>query len=335
MTELRRDIITGDWVIIAVERAVRPNSTNCPTAVDNSGQSMVKDCPFCYGNENKTPPEILAYRLPGETGITGWELRLVPNQYAALKPVDDENIKRSGIFESMSGMGNHEVLIESPKHNGSLGSYPLEHTVKIIKVLKDRYRQLKNDSRIKYIQIFKNCGAAAGASQVHPHFQLIATPVVPQKVLRLWSGAGNFYQRKKKCVYCEIIKQEKIIGQRVVVTNKNFTAICPFASRFPGEVWILPVIHQSDFGHLKDEQLGDLAEILKNVIGKLEVAFENPPYNLVLYTRPKRSGHKDYCHWHIVIMPRITTMAGFELGSGININLMSPELACQTLRKRS
>lgn len=333
MTELRKDIITGEWVIIAVERGNRPKSTNCHLAINNSGQSNVSECPFCYGNENRTPPEILAYRLQGKPNSPGWEVRVVPNQYAALKPSKGVNIIKTGIFESISGTGNHEVLIESPRHNGTLGSYPLEHIIKVIKILKERYLDLKNDAWVKYIQIFKNYGAAAGASQTHPHFQLIAGPVVPQKIAGLWAGAGEFYRKNLNCVFCEIIEQEKKLDQRLVEFNKNFAAICPFASRFPGEVWIIPTIHQPDFSLLNDEQLRDLAGILKNIMGKLEVAFENPPYNLVLYTMPTAGGEEVYCHWYIAIMPRITTLAGFELGTGIYINLMSPELACQTLQK--
>lgn len=333
MTELRRDVITGEWVIIAVERGSRPNSTNCHPPLNNSGQSIVRECPFCYGNENKTPPEILAFRPQGKPDSSGWEVRVVPNQYAALKPLEGVDIIKAGIYESMSGAGNHEVFIESPRHNGTLGSYPLNHIINIIRALKERYQDLKKNTLIKYIQIFKNYGVAAGASQAHPHFQLIAGPVVPQKIVRLWAGAEEFFQEKKKCVYCEIIEQEKKLGQRLVEINKNFTAICPFASRFPGEVWILPTIHQPDFGLLNDEQMRDLASILKNIMGKLEVAFENPPYNLVLYSMPRGGAEEAHCHWYIAIMPRITTLAGFELGTGIHINLMSPELACQTLQK--
>ena len=240
MPELRKDPIVGRWVIISTDRAKRPTDF-ARDAVKIKGGF----CPFCYGNEAKTPPEILAYR-PSSNGNTpqkdspGWTVRVVPNKFPALGIEGNLNKQAEGMFDKMNGIGAHEVVIETPDHNATLASLSSKKIEDVLWAFRDRILDLKKDRRFKYILLFKNHGEAAGASLEHSHSQLIALPIVPIYVVEELQGAKQYYIYKERCVFCDAIRQEMDNGTRVVAENEDFLTLAPYAPRFPFETWILP-----------------------------------------------------------------------------------------------
>lgn len=329
MSELRRDPILGRWVIISTERGKRPS--DFPKIPDSNAG---KPCPFCPGNESLTPSEILAYGEPGRhKNGQGWWLRVVPNKYPALSVEGASNRQGEGMYDKMNGLGAHEVIIETPDHTKSLADLPEKHLEDIIWAYRDRIMDLKRDIRLQHAIIFKNHGAAAGATLAHSHSQLIATPVVPKRVREEINGSKSYYEYKERCVYCDMIKQELSLGQRIVAENDDFAAITPFASRFPFEVWILPKLHYSEFEDIQKHGAVNLAVILKSVLNKLKNVLDNPPYNFIIHSSPMREGKLIHYHWHIEIMPKLTSVAGFEWGTGFYINPTSPEEAAKFLRE--
>ncbi|MBU0574393.1 MAG: galactose-1-phosphate uridylyltransferase [Candidatus Margulisiibacteriota bacterium] len=340
MSELRKCPITDRWVIISPTRGRRPSDFEAVSAekTDNA------KCPFCEGNESKTPAEIIAWRKPNTLPNTpGWQVRIIPNKFPALGIEGEVNRRGIGIFDMMSGVGAHEVIIETPRHNESLADMTEADIDKVLWAYKHRIQDLQKDSRFRYILVFKNYGKAAGASLEHPHSQLIATPITPRYVKLELSNSRAYFQEKERCIFCDLMRQELSSGERIVYENELFVAFAPFASRFPFETWILPRRHHSDFQGTPDDERMQLAGCLKDVLTRLKVTLNDPPYNYVVHTAPNsitRPGKPDYWgtieydyHWHIEIIPRLTKMAGFEWGSGLYINPTSPEEAAKYLRE--
>ncbi|WP_406693433.1 galactose-1-phosphate uridylyltransferase [Singulisphaera sp. Ch08] len=330
MPELRKDPIVGRWVIIAHERAKRPH--------DFSGEAQLQPegsfCPFCEGNEDKTPPEIVAYRERGtRPNGPGWRIRVVPNKFPALKIEGNLNKRGEGIYDKMAGVGAHEVIIESPRHHVSLPELPEENVREILWVYRDRLVDLKKDSRLVHGMLFKNVGSAAGASLEHTHSQLIVTPIVPISVWEEMTGSLEFFNYRGRCIYCDMVQQELSTEKRIVLDTSHFTAFCPYASRFPFETWIVPKTHSSHFENIPKQGVDDLATVLKQVLGKLELALDNPAYNYIIHTSPFDHQELPHYHWHIEIIPRLSKVAGFEWGSGFYINPVPPEDAAAFLRE--
>lgn len=334
MPELRRDPVNRRWVIIAVERAKRPSDF---VRKENNSFQRSEICPFCEGQEHMTPPEIIAYRNHNTSPNTpGWWVRVVPNRFPALAIEGDFNREGVGIYDRMNGIGAHEVIIETPVHNLQIPDMEVEQIKEIMWAYRERYLDLRKDKRFKYIMIFRNYGRTAGASLEHPHSQLIATPVIPVRVQEELRGALEYYQQKERCIYCDIIKQEISNHQeRVVIEDEKFLAYTPFASRFPFECTIIPKFHNASFGDISDIECLKLSEVLKKVLLKMKKALNDPPYNYLIHTSPcdNEDNYRDYYHWHLDILPRLTTPAGFEWGSGFYINPTSPESAAQYLRE--
>jgi len=329
MPELRKDPIIGRWVIIATERGKRPHDFVIEEEVVKGGF-----CPFCPGNEHTTPPEIFAYREAGtEPNTPGWSLRVVHNKFPALILEGDLDRRGEGIFDKMAGIGTHEVIIENPDHNTTLSNISVDGFVEVLSAYRERIRMLTEDSRFKYVLIFKNMGRAAGASLEHSHSQLIGLPIVPELVTEELSGSKFYYQWKERCVFCDMIRQEIQQKVRVVLENEEFVALCPFAPRSPFEVWILPKMHYSSYVHLPEGSYRLLAEIFSETLQRLEKSLGKAPYNFILHIAPIREPELNYYHWHFEIMPKLTLMAGFEWGSGFFINPTPPEDAAQYLRE--
>ena len=328
MPELRKEPVSGRWVIIASERASRPTdfkSTHQPIKSDS--------CPFCEGNEEKTPPEITAYREKGTKANTrGWRVRVVPNKFPALQIEGEQNKRVEGIYDMMNGIGAHEVIIESPKHALSLTALDNKNVEEVLWCYKERLIDLKKDKRFVYGLLFKNVGASAGASLEHSHSQLIATPIVPQQVINEITRAETFYKNNGRCLYCDMIQQEIDTNSRIVTLAEKFVAFTPFASRFPFETWILPRTHDAHFENLQKPEIEELANILKDTLIRIESTLEFSPYNYIVHTAPFYINESEYFHWHIEIIPRVTNIAGFEWGTGFYINPMSPEKAAKLLR---
>lgn len=328
MPELRQDPLTNTWVIIASERSKRPSDF----ASKKEGKKEPGTCPFCLGNEHMTPPEILAYRENGPANAGGWSLRVFPNKFAALQIENSTHKDSVGVYEKMDGFGAHEVIVETPDHNRPLHEETEEHIFGILKAWQSRYLDLEKDSRIKYTQLFKNHGPVAGASLAHPHSQLIATPLVPKNVMLEMEGMQRFHSKEGKCFFCETIAFEKKEGTRVIAQNDAFLAFCPYAARFPFETWIVPQKHSEHFAHTSDADFRALASILKQTISSLSKSLDDPPYNLVVHSAPYQLEEGQHYHWHIEILPRLTTVAGFEWGTGFYINPTPPESAAEYLR---
>jgi len=342
MSELRKDPIIGRWVVIATERKFRPSDFSVPS-VEVQTEAF---CPFCPGNEDKTPPEIFAIR-PGSSSpnTQGWEVRVVPNKFPALRIEGDLNRRGMGMYDMMNGIGAHEVIIETPKHKDTSGGnvdikdYSLKTMVNIIETYQIRCIDLKKDTRFRYTLVFKNYGKEAGASLSHPHSQLIATPVVPKRVKEELMYSKWYYEYKERCVWCDIINQEIDSAKRIVYQNESFIVIAPFASRSPFELSILPLRHSPDFDVITPKEKELLAEIMLVIFKKLSKGLNNPSYNFMLHTAPARyprpgywqTIEKDY-HWHIEIMPRLVKQGGFEWGTGFYINPTPPEEAAEFLK---
>ncbi|MGB2907628.1 MAG: hypothetical protein WBB73_11010 [Candidatus Aminicenantaceae bacterium] len=340
MPEIRHDPLLDRWVIIAPERAKRPQEM--PVA---EPAALTPPCPFCEGNEKETPPELWAQRkAPGEgPDSPGWTVRVVPNRFPALVPSADWGYEHSGLLEKMRGVGAHEVIIESPGHEDGLADLPPSHLQLVLEAYRLRLQAAYHDSRLAYALVFKNHKAPAGASLYHPHSQLIATPVIPQNVRLKLETALKHNAQTGTCLLCSLIHQERTSGARVILEADGFIALAPFASRFPYEVMIAPVRHMPDFTDMKNEDLLGLAGLLKDILQRLKMALDDPPYNYFLSTAPNPAAlepeewdaaHlKAAGHWHLEILPRQRPPAGFEWGSGFHINPGIPEDAARHLRE--
>ncbi len=338
MNELRKDPILGNWVIISPERDKRPRAFARPQEKVKRKETV---CPLCSGNEFLTPPEIYALRPKRSKPDTkGWGVRVVPNRFPALGRKKELVSKRLGMFDVMSGFGAHEVIIETPDHNKNLKDQSVEELSKVLKTFQYRIEELYKDKRLRYCLVFKNEGWEAGASLEHPHSQLIATPVIPKRIKEELVGSRNYFKGRRRCIYCDILSQERKDGERIVYENKEYIAFCPFASRFPFEIWLLPKKHNADFcSQTTKKNIPLLADALKTTMQKLASTLNDPQYNYVIHTAPNpisRHGYgknidRDF-HWHIEIIPRLTRLAGFEWGADFYINPMAPEEAARSLR---
>ncbi len=333
MPQLRQDRTTKEWVIIAAERAKRPHDF-ARKAVAVEKAAYREDCPFCPGNEHFTPHETLAYRSSGPPDSRGWWVRVVPNRFPALSPEGSlERKEEKGFFRMMDGVGMHEVVIESPLHHQTLPLMDDRQVEEVLLAYRERYLALREDPRIKLIIIFKNHGEAAGTSLEHSHSQLVATAVVPSNIRKKLEAAARHYDDHGCCVYCDMVEEELASGKRIVMDTERFVVLQPFASRSPFETWILPKEHQASFGLISMDDSKRFAKVLRATLLKLYSKLNNPDYNFVIHTSPIKDEMEDYYHWHLQIIPRLTTPAGFEMGSGIHINVSFPEETAQFLRE--
>jgi UDPglucose--hexose-1-phosphate uridylyltransferase len=329
MPNLRKDPIVGRWVIIAKNRAKRPLEYAQPAVLATG-----RFCPFCEGQEDKTPREIIAYRsADSQPNRNRWRVRVVPNKFPALEIEGDLNKQGEGMYDMMNGVGAHEVIIESPRHVRSTSDLSEAELCEVFWVYRDRLVDLKKDRRLVYGMIFKNVGAAAGASLEHTHSQLIVTPIVPINVHEEMTGSLEFYNYRGRCVYCDMVQQELAGESRIVLDTPGFLAFCPFASRFPFETWIVPKRHSSHYENIQKNAVEDLSRVMRQVIGKIETALDEPAYNYIIHTAPFDTQELGHYHWHVEIIPRMTNVAGFEWGTGFYINSVPPEEAAEFLRQ--
>ena len=328
MPQLRKDPVLGRWVIIAAERARRPSDFKTEPQQAQGGP-----CPFCEGSESMTPPEIVAFRDEDtEVDGPGWRVRVVPNKFPALR-IEGELDKRGlGLYDEMQGIGAHEVIIETPAHVRSLTELTADDTRDVIYAYRDRLVDLRNDPRMVSGMVFKNVGAAAGASLDHTHSQLIVTPVVPRTVQQEMDGCREFHEFRGRCLFCDMVEQEAADRARVVAESPKFLAFAPFAPRFPFETWIVPRRHSSHFEDIQDDEVPDMARMMQLVIGKMERLLGRPAYNYMIHSSPLPMERIEHYHWHVEVIPRLTRVAGFEWGSGFYINPVPPEEAAGFLR---
>jgi len=333
MPELRKDIVTREWVILSKERAKRPSDFVQKDRIQPV-QHHDANCPFCSGNESLTPPELLAYRERGTNpNAPGWRVRVTPNKFPALDREGELNRKEVDIYDTMNGVGAHEVVIETPDHGKSIHSMEGKEVEEFIWAYCDRYNSLREDPRLKYILVFKNYRQEAGCSLAHSHSQIVATPVIPQKVWGKIKGVEQYKEYRGECVYCHIMEHEIADQERMITENGGFVACAPYASRSPFETWIIPKTHRSCFAKMSRFEIEEFGQILRETMLRLYLCLSDPPYNYTLLTAPCDSDMLDNFHWHLEIVPRLSTPAGFELGTSIYINSVPPEDAAKHLRE--
>lgn len=329
MSHLRKDPNTGRWVVFEDE-SLQSQAEAAPT------------CPFCSGNEAMTPPEIAAWGPPGRrTNHPGWKVRVVANVRPVLRIEEPLILKAEGMYDVASGTGAHEIVIETPEHLGSLSGLSCEHIVLVLTAWAERVLDLKRDKRIRSVFVFKNQGVLAGAVMPgHAHSQVIGLPVTPKALKEMLEGARIYYRLKERCVYCDVLRDEIETKRRLISVSKRFMAIAPYASRHPYECWVLPREHSPDFETSDRSAFLELAVMLKALLQRLEAALHEPAYNLFLYSGPSRDRRAGYWttleqdfHWHIAMLPRLTHVAGFEVGTGFYANSVTPEFAAATLRQ--
>lgn len=339
MSELRHDPLQHHWVIIAGERARRPSDYS----VEVKTQSA-EFCPFCSCNEDKTPPEIYAVREGyGAPNSPGWQIRVVPNKYPALRVEGELERIAVGLYDRMNGIGAHEIVIETPEHMLQMADFTAAHLALVLRVYRDRMRDLMQDKRLQYLVVFRNYGESAGTTLSHPHSQIIAMPILPSTIQTEIRSACEYYYRRERGIFCDIIHQELDDGSRIVIENDHYVVLAPYASRSPFELMLAPRRHQHDFTAISDSECKELAVVLKQTLGKLRTALNDPPFNLMIHTAPNLTDKsvwykefpniKDGYHWYIEIVPRLTKSAGFEWGTGFHINPTPPESAAEFLRQ--
>jgi UDPglucose--hexose-1-phosphate uridylyltransferase len=328
MTELRKDPVVGRWVIISTERAKRPQEFPPEPPARREGV-----CPLCPGSERMTPPEILAFRDGGQPNDPNWTLRVVPNKFPALQIEGELGKAADGIYDRMHGIGAHEVVIESERHDIDLFDLPEKRFEDVLWAYRERLLDLKKDHRFKSVLIFKNHGAAAGASLTHSHSQLIALPVIPKRVIEEMLGCKEYYRFRDRCLFCDIVVQEMDQKVRIVEETGEFLAFSPYAPRFPFETWIVPKRHQCAYEMIEGDQAKGLAAVFRRTLRRLNLALENPPFNFIVHSAPFQERAAEFYHWHIEIMPKLTKVAGFEWGSGFYINPTPPEESAKYLRE--
>ncbi|PLX65853.1 MAG: galactose-1-phosphate uridylyltransferase [Denitrovibrio sp.] len=335
MSELRYDPVKQIWSVIATDRSRKPDDFLVKRLEFREDEMTV--CPFCKGHESKTGTEIYSLK-----GSNGWATRVVPNRYPAFRIEGELKRTGHGIYDAVNAVGAHEVVIETPRHDINPGNYTEDILYNLFYTFRERVKDLKKDTRFRYIMPFKNYGLLAGSNINHPHSQIIALPVTPNIVKTKLSAALEHYHNKERCLFCDILDQERNENTRIIYENQDFIALCPYASALPFEVSIYPKRHNHCFENTDEGELSGLADITKEVFGRLYKCLENPPLNMVVHTsppavkRPSQSGHwasiKEDFHWHIEITPRLSGVAGFESGTGFYINPVAPESAADYLK---
>ncbi len=326
MPELRQNIATKEWVIIASERADRPEEfVQPPRPLTEDQPEWEADCPFCPGNEEL---DLEVMRIP-ERGP--WQVRVVCNKYPALQREGERIRTFNGVHRQISGVGYHEVLVEAPQHNTCPALESAAEVTLTLEVFKIRGREIAQDSRIEQIVYFKNHGERAGTSLAHPHTQLIALPIVPYSIRARIEEARRYFDDTGYCVFCHMLADELKDDARIVAKSKRFVAFIPYAALSPFHMWILPRRHESTFLNVTAHELADLGQLLRQVLRKLYVGLRDPDYNYIIRSAPVRDPGVEYLHWYLTIIPRVTRSAGFELGSGMFINTALPEVSAAFL----
>jgi len=327
VNELRRDPITGRWIIVFLDKILNLEDLQS----ESNRKTGQESCPFCWGRESLTPPEITAHRKQGPPNSPGWTVRVVPNKFPALRIEGELEKEGIGVFDMMNGIGAHEVIAETPDHFRDMADFTYDEIEEVVWAYLSRSLDLRRDNRFKYILIFKNYGKVAGASLEHSHSQLIALPIVPKRVREEIEGAAKYFEYKERCVFCDIVREEREEKEHIIYEDDKFLAFCPYVSRFPYEVWILPKRHSSDFTGIERDGVRCFAKALRDSMARIKKLLSDPPYNFIIHTSPINGHEREDYHWHVEIMPKLTKVAGFEWGSGFYINPVPPHMAAKNL----
>lgn len=334
MSEIRYDRLHDTHVLIAPERMHRPD---CPVPLQADETTLPK-CPFCEGNESMTPPEIFALRYEGSfPNEAGWRTRVIPNLYKAVQ-IEAAHQHHSGMLERWEGFGAHEVIIDTVRHCTSISQWNLNEACDWLKTLRVRVADLRHDERIEYISLFKNEGYQAGSTQTHAHTQLIALPMVPKQINDYYLQCFEHYKATGKSLMGSLIDQEEHTMERIVSQEGDFTLFCPYASAYPFEMIISSKQPHGQIDTLNDTAIEAVSALLLRAVKKLDNQLGCSQFNLWIATPPLK-GKNDFSvpldeafRFSIRIMPRIYRYGGFESGSGMMINPVSPELAASLLK---
>ena len=329
MADLRKDPVTGRWVIISTERQKRPSDFEDRNRHHQARRALSASA---KGTKTKLLRKFSRIAMARPVIGGGWDIRVVPNKFPALRVEGTLDREGEGLFDRMNGIGAHEVIIETPDHTQTLANMPEPAIEKVFWAWRDRALDLKRDIRLRHIVIFKNHGASAGATLEHAHSQLIALPIVPREMAEELEGARRHYQQKERCVFCDLMRQELRNGTRVIAESGDFVAVAPYAPRFPFETWLLPKRHRSRFEEATPGEFASLARMLKDTLQRMNAILLSPPYNLIVHSAPLQEDAGNFYHWHIEVMPKLTRVAGFEWGTGFYINPTGPEEAAEVLR---
>lgn len=327
-SELRQDLVSGDWILFAPKRGKKPHAF---LKGKKRLRAPVGTCPF-EKNLLKTHKPVFVYN--GAEKKDGWKVVIVENKYPAVvhkKNVCAESF-RHGIYSLVDGVGHHDVVI-TRDHDRNFANLTAREANQVFQVFRDRYLMLLNDSCLAYVLIFHNWGLAAGATVYHPHYQLIAVPVVPPDVRHSLNGSLNYFKKHGRCVHCDMIKAEMKEGKRIVFENDGAVVFAPFVSREPFELRVFPKKHSPHFENVLDVELENIVSALQFALRRMEKKLGDPDYNFFIHTAPvkDRKNYRHY-HWHIEIIPKTNISAGFELGTGIEINVVDPDDAARILR---
>lgn len=329
MPQLRKDPVLKQWVIISPERGKRPHDYPVPADVADDPAA----CPFCEGNESLTPGETMAFRKAGTvSNESGWWVRVIPDRDPILIPAGDAGREGIGMFDAMNSIGIHEVLVETPLHTQTLQSIPIDMVREVVWAYKQRLLEIKKNPRFKHMMIVKNSGRGV-SNFTHSHSHIIATPIIPKRIEEELDGAREYFHYHDRCIFCDILRQETEQSSRIIIQDQHFMAFCPFASRFPFEIEIIPKVHQPFFENIDNEHVHAFAATLQGALRRMQSLLPGIPYNFVLHSSPCSDAYRDFYHWHLEIIPKLTNVAGFEWGSGFYINPTPPEDAAAMLRE--
>jgi len=327
MSEMRFNPITLDWVVMAPDRALRPDHFHQQAVEHLARPSHRDDCPFCVGNEALTPAEITRVTAPDGS----WLVRVIPNKYSVFEATLDMQRKKQGTFRSMAAAGVHEVVVEHPRHDLELGEMEPAHLVLLLRMYRERYQVLRGNSLVESIVIFKNQGQRAGSSLEHAHSQITAAPVLSSQVCMRLQEARRFHELEGGCLYCTVLHEELLAEERIIEAGETFVAFMPYAALSPYHTWVFPRKHQASFDEISDTDIEELAGLLSRLLRRMKAAAGAPDYNITIRSAPV--GEVSGCfHWYISIVSRISQLAGFELGSGTYINSMRPERCAERVR---
>jgi len=338
LPEFRKDIILDEWVIIATERAKRPeNFKEEKLKIEKQPAGI---CPFDRGNEPMTPPEILRVNsqghIVGSSDTDDWQIRVVPNKFPALIPDASAFSKRYGVYMVMDGFGLHEVVIHSPEHITNISELDGSRIKMLIKVYLERLRTIKKDTRIESVIVMLNQGKEAGASLEHSHSQIFALPLTPPILQRELYRTRSYYKQNNRCAVCDLLKFEKEEKKRVVFENKHFIILQPFAARNPFETWIVPKLHHPNFEQIPEEHVESFAHCLKMTVDFFYRDLNEPPFNFYIHTGPMNSRESyEHYHWNFELIPKLSIKAGFEIATGIDINITTPESTAEFMKASS
>jgi UDPglucose--hexose-1-phosphate uridylyltransferase len=326
MNEIRLNLITRKWVIMAKEKGKKPEDFILHR-VKKRLPEFLESCPFCPGNESKTPDEV--FRVHAEEG---WRIRVVRHKFSKLSEEGERNRWDTGVKKGVNGIGIHELIVETPMHNMTTANMSVEQLRDVIQTYKDRLTEIYRDPRVEYVIIFKNSGPSAGTSIEHPLSQIVGIPITPLQIRERFEAFMKFFDETGDCMMCKTIQDELHDGARVLFNTEHFVSFVPYAALSAFHIWIFPKRHSGCFADILPEEILDLSVNLKSVMAKLCHALDCPDFNYGIRSGKLSNANSEFIHWYMSIVPRVDMVTGFELGTGMHVNSLVPEVSAEFLR---